>query len=87
LGRGKRLLAPRAALDRPGERDLAERDFGPSPGARVLVNQVEIYFSILQRKAISPADLDHLAERVLAFHERYNTAAEPCDWNLPARRP
>jgi len=47
------------------------------------LNQVEIYFSILQRKAISPADfadLDHLAERVLAFQERYNTAAEPFDW-------
>ena len=33
------------------------------------LNQVEIYFSILQRKAISPhdfRDLDHLAEQVLA---------------------
>jgi len=64
-----------------------KRDFGPSPGARVLVNQVEIYFSILQRKAISPADLDHLAERVLAFHERYNTAAGTLRLNLPPRRP
>ena len=47
------------------------------------LNQVEIYFSILQRKAISPtdfADLDHLAERVLAFEDHYNTAAEPFDW-------
>ncbi len=47
------------------------------------LNQVEIYFSILQRKAISPgnfADLDHLAERVLAFQERYNKAAKPFDW-------
>ena len=43
----------------------------------------EIYFSILQRKAISPndfRDLDHLAERVLAFEKRYNHAAEPFDW-------
>ena len=47
------------------------------------LNQVEIYFSILQRKAISPndfRDLDHLAERVLAFQQRYNNAAEPFDW-------
>ena len=46
-------------------------------------NKVQIYFSILQRKAISPndfRDLDHLAERVLAFQERYNHAAEPFDW-------
>lgn len=47
------------------------------------LNQVEIYFSILQRKAISPADfadLDNLAERVLAFQDRYNAAATPFDW-------
>ena len=39
------------------------------------LNQVEIYFSVLQRKAISPvdfADLDALAERILAFQDRYN---------------
>lgn len=47
------------------------------------LNQVEIYFSILQRKAISPsdfADLDDLAARILAFQDRYNTTAEPFDW-------
>ena len=44
------------------------------------LNQVEIYFSILQRKAISPdnfADLDQLATRVLAFQDRYNSVATP----------
>jgi len=47
------------------------------------LNQVEIYFSILQRKAISPTDftdLDDLATRILAFQNRYNTSAEPFDW-------
>ena len=47
------------------------------------LNQVEIYFSILQRKAISPtdfADLHALAERILAFQNRYNTTASPFDW-------
>ncbi|OBA92201.1 transposase [Mycolicibacterium mucogenicum] len=47
------------------------------------LNQVEIYFSILQRKAISPndfADLDHLAERILSFQDRYNSTAAPFDW-------
>ncbi|MEO5748090.1 MAG: IS630 family transposase [Ornithinibacter sp.] len=47
------------------------------------LNQVEIYFSILQRKAISPndfRDLNHLAERVMAFQDRYNAAATPFDW-------
>jgi len=47
------------------------------------LNQVEIYFSILQRKAINPADfadLDELTERILAFQDRYNATATPFDW-------
>jgi len=47
------------------------------------LNQVEIYFSILQRKAISPADfadLDDLAARILAFQDRYNATATPFGW-------
>lgn len=49
------------------------------------LNQVEIYFSVLQRKAISPvdfADLDALADRILAFQARYNRAATPFDWTF-----
>jgi transposase len=49
------------------------------------LNQVEIYFSVLQRKAISPvdfADLDALAERILAFQDRYNSNATPFDWTF-----
>ncbi|MCW2718319.1 IS630 family transposase [Pseudonocardia sp.] len=49
------------------------------------LNQVEIYFSVLQRKAISPVDfpdLDTLAERILAFQDRYNQAAIPFDWTF-----
>ena len=52
------------------------------------LNQVEIYFSILQRKAISPADfadLDDLATRILAFQNRYNDAAAPFDWKYTRR--
>ena len=48
------------------------------------LNQIEIYFSILQRKAIKPGnfrDLDHLAQRVLAFENRYNLTAAPFKWN------
>ncbi|MBP2373226.1 IS630 family transposase [Paeniglutamicibacter psychrophenolicus] len=47
------------------------------------LNQVEIYFSILQRRAIAGADfpdLDALAERIMAFQERYNATADPFDW-------
>jgi transposase len=47
------------------------------------LNQVEIYFSILQRKAINPndfTDLDELSQRILGFQDRYNTTATPFDW-------
>jgi hypothetical protein len=47
------------------------------------LNQVEICFSILQRKAIAGGDfkdLGELAERILAFQDRYNTTPEPFDW-------
>ncbi|MBA3251421.1 MAG: IS630 family transposase [Geodermatophilaceae bacterium] len=47
------------------------------------LNPVEIYFAILQRKAISPndfTDLKHLATRILAFQDRYNATADPFDW-------
>jgi transposase len=49
------------------------------------LNQVEIYFSVLQRKAISPVDfanLDALADRILAFQDRYNQTAAPFDWTF-----
>ena len=49
------------------------------------LNQVEIFFSIVQRKVIKPGDftdLDALAERLLAFQDRYNATAEPFDWHF-----
>lgn len=47
------------------------------------LNQVEIYFSILQRKAIARGDftdLAALATRVMAFQALYNQTATPFDW-------
>lgn len=49
------------------------------------LNQVEIFFSIVQRKVIKPADfadLNELAARLLAFQDRYNARAEPFDWHF-----
>jgi transposase len=49
------------------------------------LNQVEIYFSVIQRKLLTPDDVDDLttlAERINAFEHRYNTAAEPFDWRF-----
>jgi transposase len=49
------------------------------------LNQIEIVFSVIQRKVIHPgdfADLDALAERLIAFEARYNTNARPFDWTF-----
>ena len=49
------------------------------------LDQIEIFFSILQRKVLTPndlTDLDALTERVLAFQDRYNTTARPFDWKF-----
>jgi transposase len=49
------------------------------------LNQIEIYFSILQRKALTPLDLDSraaLAERILGFQEHYDETAKPFHWKF-----
>jgi hypothetical protein len=49
------------------------------------LNQIEIYFSILQRKVLSPNDfpnLDTLAERILDFQAYWQTAAKPFQWKF-----
>ena len=49
------------------------------------LNQIEIYFSILQRKALTPndfADLDALAARIAAFEDHYSQIAKPFDWTF-----
>ena len=49
------------------------------------LDQVEIFFSILQRKVLTPndlTDLDVLTARILAFQDRYNATATPFDWRF-----
>jgi hypothetical protein len=49
------------------------------------LNQVELYFSILQRKALTPNDfgsLEELGERLLAFGRRYREIARPFEWTF-----
>jgi transposase len=51
------------------------------------LNQVEIFFSIIQRKAISPnnfASTSQLAATLLAFTGRYNQTARPFNWKYTA---
>jgi transposase len=49
------------------------------------LDQCEIYFSIVQRKVVNPNDFfdtDHIAQRLSAFEDRYNTMSEPFDWRF-----
>ena len=49
------------------------------------LNQVEIYFSILQRKVLTPNDFEDLEEleaRILAFQSLYETMAKPFKWKF-----
>ncbi|MFJ9867478.1 IS630 family transposase [Streptomyces sp. NPDC101165] len=49
------------------------------------LNQVEIYFSVVQRKVVSPndfTDLTEVGDRLRAFEDRYNTAAQPFQWRF-----
>jgi hypothetical protein len=49
------------------------------------LNQVEVVFSVIARKVISPADFsdsDALTGWLLAFQDHYNAAARPFDWKF-----
>jgi hypothetical protein len=49
------------------------------------LNQIEIYFSILQRNALTPNDFGSLADvedRLLDFERYYESMAAPFDWRF-----
>jgi hypothetical protein len=49
------------------------------------LDQCEIYFSIVQRKVLTPndfTDTDEVAARLAAFEQRYNAIATPFDWTF-----
>jgi transposase len=51
------------------------------------LNQVEIFFSVIQKKVVSPNNfnsLEKLSETLLAFVDRYNRTAEPFSWKYTA---
>jgi transposase len=52
------------------------------------LNQIEVVFSVIQRKVIRPADFNDLAalaDRLERFAERYNQTARPFDWRFTRR--
>lgn len=70
-----------------------ERLEGAYPNLRLIhlpvhaswLNQIELNFSIVQRKALTPNDfgsLAELAERLLAFQAHYAEIARPFEWTF-----
>jgi hypothetical protein len=52
------------------------------------LNQIEIYFSIVERKVLTPNDFGSLAEvedRLLGFQKHYAAAARPFEWKFTRR--
>jgi len=52
------------------------------------LNQIEVYFAVVQRKALTPNDFDSLAaveDRLLRFQEYYQESARPFQWKFTRR--
>ena len=49
------------------------------------LNQIEIYFSVIQRKVLTPNDFESLTEikdRLLNFQDHYEKVAKPFEWKF-----
>jgi hypothetical protein len=49
------------------------------------LNQIEIFFSVVQRKVVAPNDFSYLEQirhRLRAFEARYNATAQPFKWKF-----
>jgi hypothetical protein len=52
------------------------------------LNQIEIYFSVVQRKVLTPNDLasrGRLKDRLLRFERHYEQVAQPFEWKFTRR--
>jgi hypothetical protein len=52
------------------------------------LNQIEIYFSVLQRKLLTPNDFYSLARlraEILDFQQHYEAVAKPFEWKFTRR--
>ena len=73
-----------AAIDRLAER-FPNAVMVHTPVHASWLNQIEIYFSVVQRKVVSPNDftnLDQVRHRLADFELRYNATARPFKWKF-----
>jgi DDE superfamily endonuclease len=76
-----------ASIDRL-QRDWPNLILVPLPYHASWLNQIEIYFSILARKALTPThfrDLAELEQRILGFQGEFEQHAQPFDWRFTRR--
>jgi hypothetical protein len=74
----------KAAVDRL-VRDFPNAVMVHTPVHASWLNQVEIFFSIVQRKVVTPNDftsLDQVEDRLITFERRYNETARPFRWKF-----
>jgi hypothetical protein len=84
--RGQRLGPPRPGRHHPAGQSAPQGDHDPHPAAR-LVAEPEIFFSVIQKKAVTPNDfgsLEQLSATLLGFIARYNQTARPFSWKFTA---
>jgi hypothetical protein len=86
-----RLRRPHTAA---GSRPSASKPSGRTscsstcPSTASSLNQIEIVFSVIQRKVLTPNDfasLQAVVDRLDAFERHYNQIAEPFEWNFTRR--
>jgi hypothetical protein len=82
LGARQRLLAPRLDSSRAALRAFPNAQMIHLPVHPSRLNQVESYFSVVQRNLLTPDDFANLAEKITVFEKRYNHAAHPFDWRF-----
>jgi transposase len=73
-----------AAIDRQAEQ-YPNAIMVHTPVHASWLNQIEIYFSIVQRKVLSPndfTDTDAVSDRLSVFENRYNQTAQPFKWKF-----
>jgi transposase len=73
-----------AAIDRLAKR-FPNAVMVHTPTHASWLNQIEIYFSVVQRKVVAPNDfahLDQVRQRLADFQQRYNATARPFGWKF-----
>ncbi|WP_281251132.1 transposase [Streptomyces indicus] len=73
-----------SAIDRLANR-FPNAVMGHTPVHASWLNQIEIFFSIVQRKVVAPddfTDLDQVRDRLRRFEDRYNATAQPFQWRF-----